>query len=143
MLLWYEELHNLLTETKHLSNSTRAGRTAAQEYFCNLVEEYYCDNGYPRASYERATCLSRSSYECLSGIKKCKSTSVENVVYASYWLGLSYKEAKLLYLLWFCGSICDEKEYLYWDSILRKLDSIPKKGETRESRVMLVKDMIL
>lgn len=142
MLLWYEELHNLLTETKHLSDSTKAERTAAQEYFCNLVEEYYHDNSYPRASYENATCLSRSSYEYLSGIRKCKTTSVENVVYASYWLGISYKEAKLLYLLWFCGSICKEEEYLYWDSVLQELDLITMKRETRERRVMFVKERI-
>ena len=97
------------------------GNTLQQKYFVFLVNKY-CKERYPRASYEKATELSRSSYENLNGVKWCVTTDVLNIVYASYWLCVTYEEAKLLYLLWYCNQIMNVEEYLRWDSIFRMLD---------------------
>lgn len=141
----YEELHFLLTKNKELLEKKNfVGKTLQQKYFGNLEEKYYTKNSYSRASYIEATGLSRSSYENLKGLKECATTDVRNVVYAAFWLCVTYEEGKLLYLLWFNNQIMNEEEYLYWDSIFRILDKERAKlmNMTAIMRVMYIKEKI-
>ena len=139
-----EELGFLLIANKDiLSKVDFTGKSLPQIFFNNLVEKYYGQGSYSKASFEKATGYGKRVYYRLNGYDVLKEVKPEQVIAAMFWLQTTYEEAKLLFLLIFVRDM-EITEFQKWDTVLQELNKSERylKNVSAGKRVLYARNKI-